>query len=177
MKRCKKTILFIFVLGVLALDTEHGTAGPALPEQRAISDELLSLVGVTAARLNVHVRQPGTSEAVELPVESLEKELVEICADEDFEISNDPDDVVITIHVSLHDNLDHPTLMGYVVHLALEQEMHMPRLNRSMVVPTYTLLESGFCTRDDLRNVASGKLRIVMQTFLNHSSRANAVEK
>ena len=52
----------------------------------------------------------------------------------------------------------------------------MPRLNRSMVVPTYTLLESGFCTKEDLRDVVSGKLRIVMQTFLNHSGRANVVE-
>jgi len=169
--------LFALILGLLVLQVESGTAGPVLPEQRVISDELLSLVGVASSRLQVNVRQPGATAAVGLPVESLKVELEEICAGQGFEISSDPDDMVIVIHVSLHDNIDHPTLMGYVVHLALEQEMHMPRLNRSMVVPTYTLLESGFCATEEIRDMASAKLRIVMQTFLNHISRANVTEK
>ncbi len=176
MKRRKIPIFLALLLGVLCLDVGTGTAGPALPQDSKISDELLSLVGVQSSRLIVHVRQPSKVEAIPLPVEELKAELAEICASQEFEITSGADDATITIHVSLHANLDHPELRSYVVHLALEQEMHMPRLNRSMVVPTYTLLESGFCTKEDLRDVVSGKLRIVMQTFLNHSGRANVVE-
>lgn len=51
--------LFALILGLLVLQVESGTAGPVLPEQRVISDELLSLVGVASSRLQVNVRWPG----------------------------------------------------------------------------------------------------------------------
>lgn len=142
-----------------------------------INDEILSLVGVTRAGLRVDVRQPRGVEKIKLPVALLEKQLQRICAEKGLQVSSEIEDVRISIAVEFHPNPDYAELVSYTAHLALEQKMLLTRLKRSMVVPTYTLIDGGFYNLEDLEEQVPRNLCAMMHRFLEHHERANVAEK
>ncbi len=178
MDHCKPLAILIVVVFVSWLFAPWpGSAGPAFPSGPTINDEILSLVGVQRAALRVHVRQPRDAEAIDIPITLLEKELTRVCAEEDVEIDATIEGVRIAIAVEFHPNPDHPEMMSYIAHLALEQEMHLDRLERTMTVPTYTLIDGGFYEREHIAAQVSRNIRAMMRRFLQHHELAQRKDR
>lgn len=173
----KRSAIFTLVAGTLLLAPWPGAAGPVLRRGPKINDEILSLVGVTQAGLRIDVRQPQGAEKVKLPVSLLKKQLQRICAEKGLQVSSEIEDVRISIAVEFHPNPDYAELMSYTAHLALEQKMLLAHLKRSMVVPTYTLIDGGFYKLEDLEEKVPRNLFAMMYRFLEHHERANVAEK
>ena len=147
-----------------------------LPSAPTLNDEILSLVGVRQAGLRVQVRQPRDAEEVNLQVTMLEQELKQICAEKGLQIDSEMEAIRISIAVEFHPNPDHAEFMSYIAHLALEQEMRLARLERTMIVPTYTLIDGGFYKLENLEEQVSRNLRAMMSRFLEHRDRAQSAD-
>ena len=177
MDHFRRAGIFTLVVGTLLAAPWPGAAGPALPRGPEINDEILSLAGVRQVALNVYIRQPRDAGKVEVPVALLERQLKQICAEKGLVVSSEFEDCRISIAVEFHRNPHHPELMSYIAHLALEQRMRLARLDRSMVVPTYTLIDGGFYKLEDLEEKVSRNLRSMVRRFLTHHKRAQIADR
>lgn len=161
------------MISVIALSS-FAFSAPIAPHTREIPEEFLSLahlkkINLAIPRLSPEFQQIGFSRE-ELALDWTKK-LTKAGIEVDKEDYNAP---LLWVHTMATGDRDLPNGIGFTIHLKLFQRVHVKRLGREFLLPTYTQVAGGLDNTPDLARTVQGQFDLLIQMFIDISKRVTS---
>ena len=151
------------------------TAAPFLPGRRQVPAEVLSLTGLKQIRVDVepHSRLLGSGG---LSIVQTRRNIEKLLVDGGLTLSSKPDTPTLQVVMLTSAHPAHREVVAVTYHLSLHQSVAIERLDRIVLVPTYTLVNGELVPVDDvLQNVQNVLPSMVLQ-FLSRIETADRAQ-
>ena len=148
-------------------------SAPIRQKPGQLPDELIGLakiekVTVTAGPLDELLIDAGLTQ------KRVRKLAVELLVDAGFEVVEDNDEVpnlTYSVEIITSDSL--PDIYGYICFVDLYQLVHIPRLERDLVMPTSTLLQHDIRREGGLKEAIEASVEFITEKFIKVERIAN----
>lgn len=168
--------LYLVALGSTLLTAWLCLAAPLLPKAPTLPNEVQTLAGLTNFQIEIEtLEQEG--DPLNLPIAALKEEIEQSLVERTFRVVPKDGDALIRIAIISTSNPDHPDIIGFTIHLAVEQPVYIERFDATIRTPTYAAVQVGFAANEDLRNEIDRKLAKLVRFFLNQAGAANRANK
>lgn len=151
-------------------------AGPLLPEKPNVPREVLSLAGLETVKLEVAPFPRPLLDAGILPGE-VERRWQERLGEENIEVTTDPNDPTLKLRIDLVTDVSLPSAVVALIFITLEQDVHLKRLDRDIVLPTFTNYLVSLDTRERTMETMPTGIERVLEKFITMINRSTAYDE
>ncbi len=93
------------------------------------------------------------------------------------EVLKEGGDATMRVSIVTAKNEAHPDMIGFTIHLAVEQSVFIQRFDKVIRTPTCTAIHVGFFRRDDAPRQISRLLDEILWFLIGEAEKANTVSK
>lgn len=166
-------LILIAIFFVLPMTALVSSSAPTLPRGQRVGDDVLSLAHLAEVALDI---QPLTRCLKDrgMTAGKVTAGWSEALADAGIGvIEADPDTPVLRLETKATTD---PELTGtcFAAYLKVLQAVHVPRLNRTLMVPTYVYVMGGMDRERVLADTATAAINILLNGFIDHVELATA---
>ena len=171
MTRRTSTIHWAGVLAVVGVVALAVVAAPVLPTRRALPREVLSLAGLTDVQLDL---KPFPEALLDAGVQrdQVEASWRKQLAAAGIEVTTEPDAPTLSLRVDVVTERSVPSAMTTLVFISLEQDVQLKRLERDMVLPTFTHYSVNLESKDRMNKMFRPLIDGVLGKFIMLVERA-----
>ena len=161
---------------VVAALTLAAVAGPLLPEKPNIPREVLSLAQIKRIRLEVTPFPRLLTDAGILPDE-VKRKWRQRLEKKGIEVTTNPNDPTLRLRIDLVAEPSLPSTLAALIFISLEQDVHLKRLDRDIVLPTFTNYLVSLDTRQRMIKTMPAGIGRVLEKFITMVKRGTAYDK
>ncbi len=147
-------------------------AAPVLPERPRLPGEVRSLAGLRQFKVSVETALTG-SKPIRIDTGALREKVEAILEERGYGAVDDDQAAAMRVTLVMADNERHPNMLGFTIHVAVEQAVVIRRLDQTIRVPTYAAAAVGFATRQDVRAEIERVLENIVHFFVGQADAAN----
>ncbi|MAE66006.1 MAG: hypothetical protein CMJ18_17175 [Phycisphaeraceae bacterium] len=142
--------VFLLTGSCLVLGAVPGAAAPILPTAGHVSDEIRSLSGLEAFRVVIDTEASTLSETP-IVAETLKSNIEKYLEGAGFRLEEDPATPLFKVTLITRGDDRHEEVVALSYQITVRQLVSIPRIDRKVLVPTYTLVHGALLEKDDLR--------------------------
>lgn len=152
------------------------TAAPILPDGPHLTDEMMSLAGLSRFRVRIRPITPEVAQMTRLSDQVIAEQWKTKLRRAGFEVADGTDtgDPLIELQMQGGSDTGVPDGFSFSATIELLQKVRIERLDRELMVPTYSYAMSGLETSQNLRDSARRVTERLLATFVRQCKTATA---
>jgi len=164
----------ILVALVVTLSSAWRLAGaPLLPRPEKVSDRAMSLAGLESVRLDI-VLLSSDAQGLEITAEKMYRDWKNLLEAAGVEVVENDEAPFLSLHLKVLADQAAAGHFAYGLFLTLDQAAHLPRLDRTLTVPTYVANVLGIASEADIREDLASVQAFMARKFLRQLEGATA---